>query len=672
MNRYQQRAADVLRADPEWMAFLRHFDFSSGFSFGLLLVESREVSETCREGLRSHLARTNGKLESFLPESPEELLQLVAHLSNQRAQPDTAAFWVEAVIHESNPDFESWHRAWRRGFAALNQSRNRLQDGLECTLIFAGARWVKQATREAAPDLWSIRALVTEIQLRVPADGTGKAIGSQIEEERRGYSPDPEIAMEHAARLRGKPGGERALAQLLNRAGEGFFDRNALPEAIAAFREAYELAEKEPESTSLRVEAARGLGRAYWRQRRFHESEKMLTVALELVRALPEASRSQVASVLNSLALLYSDTQRVREAERAYDEALSLRRQLAEDDPQGLPDVAVTLNNLANLYVSAQRMREAEKAYDEALSIRRRLAEANPQALPDVAITLNNLANLYRSTQRMREAERAYDEALSTYRHLAGVDSHAYLPNVASTLNNLAIFYNGMQRKSEAEKAYDEALRLRRQLAEINPQAYLSDLALTLNNLAIFYKDARRIGEAEKAYDEALVIYRQLAESNPQAYLSNVALTLNNLAGLYSETQRVREAETAYDEALSIRRLLAKINPQTYLSDLAVTLNNLAILYSETGRVEKAIEKCNEARSILEPLWKLQPEFHGDVMARILWMQADLWGEEKKDPAEVCALAREAFDAAYDLSIKAGIEQSIARWCVGQTNSGLE
>jgi tetratricopeptide (TPR) repeat protein len=74
--------------------------------------------------------------------------------------------------------------------------------------------------------------------------------------------------------------------------------------------------------------------------------------------------------------------------------------------------VATTLNNLAILYSDTQRMKEAETAYLEALSIYRRLAESNPEAyLPYVAGTLNNLANLYRRTQRMKEAADYCDEA---------------------------------------------------------------------------------------------------------------------------------------------------------------------------------------------------------------------------------------------------------------------
>jgi hypothetical protein len=49
---------------------------------------------------------------------------------------------------------------------------------------------------------------------------------------------------------------------------------------------------------------------------------------------------------------------------------------------------------------------EGEQAYQEAPTIRRQLAQANPQAyLPDVAMTLNNLGNLYRATQRLSEQQ---------------------------------------------------------------------------------------------------------------------------------------------------------------------------------------------------------------------------------------------------------------------------
>jgi len=325
---------------------------------------------------------------------------------------------------------------------------------------------------------------------------------------------------------------------------------------------------------------------------------------------------------------------------------------------------AMTLNNLAVLYRATQRMRDAERAYDEALSTYRQLAQENPEAyLPDVAMTLNNLALLYIATQRMRGAELACDEALSIRRQLAQENPEAYLPDVALTLNNLALLYSDTQRMRDAEPAYDEALSIYRQLAAGNPAAYLPYVATTLNNQANLYSDTQRMRDAELAEDEALSIRRQLAQENPEAYLPGVAMALNNLAILYRATQRMRDAEMAYDEALATYRQLAAGNPEAYLPNMATTLNNLANLYSAAGRGDEALRLCREAESILRPLWDDNPTVHGDQMARILGTLADFVGERGAATDEACRLGREALGIAYDSEIKARLQGSIARWC---------
>ena len=64
-----------------------------------------------------------------------------------------------------------------------------------------------------------------------------------------------------------------------------------------------------------------------------------------------------------------------------YPEALAIRRKLAAANPDAyLPGVANTLNNLGTLYSETQRMGEADKVYSEALAIRAKLFAVNPAA----------------------------------------------------------------------------------------------------------------------------------------------------------------------------------------------------------------------------------------------------------------------------------------------------
>ncbi len=104
-----------------------------------------------------------------------------------------------------------------------------------------------------------------------------------------------------------------------------------------------------------------------------------------------------------------------RQAEDVYSKLIDSVRKTKPLDEEQLGKLTMLLNNLANLVADdTQRRAEAEEHYNEALTIRRKLAEDNPQVyLPDVAMTLNNLANLVGDdTQRRSETEEIYNEAL--------------------------------------------------------------------------------------------------------------------------------------------------------------------------------------------------------------------------------------------------------------------
>ena len=139
----------------------------------------------------------------------------------------------------------------------------------------------------------------------------------------------------------------------------------------------------------------------------------------------------QRATLLNNLALLYSNTQRFTESEKMYMEALEIYRRLAKDNPKAYEqDVARTLNNLALLYSDTQRLTESEKIYMEALEIRRRLAKDNPKAYkPLVAVTLGNMSFNAIFMQQYAEAEQLAREGLA-------VDStkHLIYTNLAASL----------------------------------------------------------------------------------------------------------------------------------------------------------------------------------------------------------------------------------------------
>jgi len=326
--------------------------------------------------------------------------------------------------------------------------------------------------------------------------------------------------------------------------------------------------------------------------------------------------------------------------------------------------LAMTLNNLGNLYRATQRMKEAESAYQEALTTYRQLARDNPVAfLSNFATNLRNLGVLYSTTQRMKEAESAYQEALTTYRQLARDNPAAFLPDVAMTLNNLGALYNHTQRMKEAESAYQEALIIHHQLARDNPGAFLPGVATTLNNLGVLYSDTKRWKQAESAYQEALTIYLQCGRDNPAAFLPDVAMTLNNLGNLYTTTRRMKEAESAYQQALTIRHQLARDNPAAFLPDLATTLTSLGLLHSASRRAKEAESAFQEASELLEPLWQENPASLGDLYARILRGRASVLSASPPTRTAACRLFEQSLGAAVSPVLREAIAEEKGRRC---------
>ena len=309
-------------------------------------------------------------------------------------------------------------------------------------------------------------------------------------------------------------------------------------------------------------------------------------------------------------------------AESLYTALLEQYRGLAKDNPViYLPNIAATLNNLGLLYSESKRPSEAEKAFREAVEIQRDKLKDNPAAL---ALTFNNLANFYRDNNRLDDAEKAYRETLALRRSLAREAPAVYQRSVVATLTHLGNIYHATKHPEEAEKSYREALALTRDLVQGNPALYRPDLAATLGNLGILYGEAKRPAEQEKVLSEARDLQRELVRSEPSTYEPNLATTAHQLGNLYSNANRMDEAEKAYREALEVRGKLAKADPSTYQPQVALTLNNLALIYRDTQRFDEAEKAYHEAIAIQRELYRSNPEANAANLKTMLSGEAAL------------------------------------------------
>ena len=216
-----------------------------------------------------------------------------------------------------------------------------------------------------------------------------------------------------------------------------------------------------------------------------------------------------------------------------------------EAEPPG--EQARRWNNLAARLSEVGRRGEALGAIQEAVDLRRGLAQAAPDAFtPNLAMSLNNLATRLSEVGRRGEALGAIQESVELYRGLARAAPDAFTPDLAASLNNLATRLSEVGRRGEALGAIQEAVELYRGLAQAAPDAFTPDLAMSLNNLATLLSEVGRRGEALGAIQESVELYRGLAQAAPDAYAGRLETSLRVLTGILDEMDRAEEADAAW------------------------------------------------------------------------------------------------------------------------------
>jgi tetratricopeptide (TPR) repeat protein len=200
---------------------------------------------------------------------------------------------------------------------------------------------------------------------------------------------------------------------------------------------------------------------------------------------------------------------------------------------------------------------EAEKDYEQALSIQKQLADdfpSKPEFRRDLANSHNNRTILLSKMGRLPEAEKDSGQALSIQKHLAAdfPSRPEFREDLARSHNNRGLLLSKMGRLAEAEKDYDQALSIKKQLADDFPNQpdRWNELAGTCVNLAHLHLKQGNSAAAKQLLLESQQHHRAALKANPrnptyrQFYRNHLtALTVAH-AGLLEQREALRAAET--------------------------------------------------------------------------------------------------------------------------------
>jgi tetratricopeptide (TPR) repeat protein len=474
---------------PEWQLLLTHIEISEGFSFVILLVPDVDWADACRIALSHSLDALNKSLLTVDFSGPEDFrVQLPGRLLDLNISERTGAVWLEKTVSEASPNFTDWQEAWRGMVARLNQVRNPLRRHFQVPLVFVGTSWIQPLIRETAPDLWSVRTLVTRI--RPPGEPVQfrSEIEESTEQQLEGLAVDPDLALRTAARLRQQSGNKLALAELLYRAGQGLIARSQWKEAEAATRESLELQRSFNALQQSLANTLLQLSYSLERQSRFAEAialvDEARSVYADIGDVLGEANCIQS---LGDIALHQSDH---ASAQARYQEALPLYRRVGS-----VLGEANCIKSLGNIALERSDHASAQVCYEEALPLYRRVGD-----MVGEANCIRSLGNIALERSDYASARTRYEEAISLYRRIGNVLGEA---NCIKRLGNIALDRSD---HANAQARFEEALPLFRRvgnvLGEANCIQSLGDIARLKESLT----------EARAKYTDALQLYEQIAE----------------------------------------------------------------------------------------------------------------------------------------------------------------
>ena len=416
-------------ASPDWHNLLKHFDFApEGFAFIVLIVPDSEWAAACRQALERYLMAYRKTLQVIRFESAAEFRnELASRLLPLPVDETTGAVWVEAALPEVAADYEEWAEAWRIAAARLNQYRNSLRRAFNIPLLFVGAPWIQPVLREMAPDLWSVRTLIVRIEPTVMESETAsRNLASQplITNWDEGRAIDPDFMLREAKRLRGVPGKELALADLLHRAGMGLYARYRWEEANRALEEAVELRRQHGAQLEEFAASLKEWARVLEWQGAYDRATDLLLKALQIYQQVGDVlGEANCIKRLGDIALRRSQHD---EARARYEEALPLYRQVST-----VLGEANCIYSLGHIALRRSQHDEARARFEEALLLYRQIGSVLGEAN-----CIHRLGDIALRRSQHDEARARFEEALLLYRQIGNVLGEA---NCIQGLGDIAL-----------------------------------------------------------------------------------------------------------------------------------------------------------------------------------------------------------------------------------------
>jgi tetratricopeptide (TPR) repeat protein len=296
------------------------------------------------------------------------------------------------------------------------------------------------------------------------------------------------------------------IAQVLNDMGAAYQEEGEYPKAKPLFDEALAVLEKlvlentlQPDDPEL-VPVLFTLAECHRLQGKFAAAEPFYNRALKIQQETLPSDHPNIARILDQLAVLYSDQNRLKRAEQTFRQA----QEIWEKKTEYARSLGDSYNGLADAYRKERNYSEAKRLLDGATINHKKTQDLYRL---DIAYDKARLARVYYDQGKYAKAEQLFHDSLTVLEKGLG-SGH---PDVALVRSNLASLYY-KQGNTKAEELFKKALHVQESVIPYHP-----DLAETLENYAaLLRKTNQQKEEAAKMEERAKSIRDRHMQEDPK------------------------------------------------------------------------------------------------------------------------------------------------------------
>ncbi|MDR3491921.1 MAG: tetratricopeptide repeat protein [Gammaproteobacteria bacterium] len=175
------------------------------------------------------------------------------------------------------------------------------------------------------------------------------------------------------------------------------------------------------------------------------------------------------ASALRHMSLVAQRNEKLEEAQSYLQDAMQTQKMYSET-LAGKIDTAEALHIAALILIHQNKLSEAEKKLDEALSVWRTLSKKTDHAYPMMHITMQTYANVLRLLDRREEAKKMLHQIYISQVAHHKIETHA---DIANTLQLSGEVIEEMHKYDEAHLTYKQSLQIKLDLQYKENSAFL-------------------------------------------------------------------------------------------------------------------------------------------------------------------------------------------------------